>query len=84
MYEWIDEIKELIQTLKGRNNDIPTRQEFARKALEILREHNVEAIVDCSSRVNTKEIVMNGSFMMTVMTDYVFYRFNYRKQELSA
>ena len=84
MYEWIDEVNELLKGLKQKENNRETRTDITKETIKILRKHNVTAIVNCSPNVNTAEVIQHGDFNMTIETKYVSYLFRYQPKELSA
>lgn len=71
MYEWVEEVDKLVQSLKGEINDIPTRVDISKTIIDILNKHEVAAHVDCSARVNTAEVVDHGEFRAKVETSTV-------------
>lgn len=82
MYKWVGEINALMQKLTNEKNDIETRNGMVKETIAILDNYHVIAQVDCSSRINTAEVVNYGSFRMLVSTDEVDYIFKYvRKGE---
>jgi len=81
MYEWIGEVKKLFNDLDGERNDVETRKNVTADTIEILNKSNVIARVDCSSRVNTTEVINNAGFVMVVDTKDVMYTFNHIRKE---
>jgi hypothetical protein len=75
--KWIEEVNKIVQGLKGKENNIETRKEVATQVISILNKHNVKAFVDCSARINTPEVVNNGSFRLEVRTTGIDYLFKY-------
>lgn len=66
MYEWVKEVDKLIQSLSGEINNWDTRTEVTKNIISILDKHEVKAFVDCSTNVNTTEVVHHGEFRAKV------------------
>ena len=81
MYKWVGELSGLMQKLDGEQNNIETRDGMVKEAVAILNNYHVKARIDCSSRINTDEVVRYGSFRMLVSTDEVDYVFKYVDKE---
>jgi hypothetical protein len=75
--KWIEEVNKVVQGLKGEMNDTETRKGVTQSAIDILNKHSITAFVDCSARVNTPEVVNNGSFYLAVKTREIDFLFKF-------
>lgn len=81
MYEWVQEVDKLVQSLKGEVNDIATRAEVANNIIDVLNKHKVQAFVDCSVNVNTTEVVHYGEFRAKIETSTMTIIFKYVRKD---
>ncbi len=81
MYKWIDEVKKVVDGLKGEINDNKTRVKVTGKIIDILNDHEVTARVDCSANVNTGEVVRYGEFRAVVDTGDIVIEFKKTKEK---
>ena len=75
--DWIKEVNDIIQGLGMETNNYNLQVKIANEIIKILKTHKVEAFVDCSSRVNTSEVVQHGDFRALVETPNITYIFKY-------
>lgn len=81
MYEWIEEVSKVVKGLSGKDNDTSTRIDVAKKIIEILNKHGVHAFVDCSTQVNTSDVVNNGDFHAKVSFNNLEILFKYQEKK---
>lgn len=81
MYEWIKDIDDVICNLHKELNDNETRVKITKKVIDILKNHNIDAFVDCSSKINTPEVVNNADFHLFIRVDGIDMLFKYQKRK---
>lgn len=81
MYEWVKEVNKLVQNLTTKKNNIETRDNMVKNTIRILNKHKISALIDCSPKVNTVEVVTHGSFVMVIDTKEITFTFKYIKEE---
>ena len=78
MYEWVDEVNSIINTLVGELNDKLLQQEIYKEVYKILKNHEVSGIIDCFSIVNTPQIIDDYDFHLSVCTPNIDYLFRFK------
>ena len=77
-YEWIDEVIDIIQSVHGEYNDHRTRMRVKNEIIAILEKYKIfDSYVDCSSNINTPEVVSHGGFQALVKTKNIDYLFKF-------
>ena len=81
MYKWVQEVNKLIQSLSSKQNNLETRDGVVQHTIEILNKHKVSALIDCSAKVNTAEVVHHGGFVMVIDTGEIVFTFKHIRKE---
>lgn len=77
MYEWVGDVKRIVDGLGGLINDNETRVKVAKDIIAVLRENDVAAFVNCGRSVNTDDVINNGEFRAEVDTGEIVFTFKY-------
>ena len=80
---WIEKVNDIVQGLSGELNSNDTRVRVVEEVKKILDADNIESRIDCSSTVNTPEVVSHGGFLLLVVTKEIDFLFKYVGSEVN-